>query len=253
MLHAFNQGKSTLYRRYLGHREIGEKRVCAEDEITALIMGPLDYLPAEAAGLFWRCLIEGGRHDVHPAFPAGPVESARMRFWPRKGIEPDLVVELGWSNGARRILLIEFKWEAPLSGKDQLHRQWREFLTPTEQTVAYHVFIAPEISAGLNALSEQDIWGGQLILHSWLSVLHIVRSMGASGFTGLEKWKSQMACFLGKLGIFRFQGFDSLSVPPTVGSSTVFWSPLNGFIELQPPTILSRGNPSSSYFWNPAS
>lgn len=253
MLHAFNQGKSSLYKRYLGHREIGEKRVCAEDEITALIMGPLDYLPAEAAGLFWRSLIERGRHDVHPAFPAGPVENARMRFWPRKGIEPDLVVELGWPNGERRILLIEFKWEAPLSGKDQLHRQWQEFLTPAERKVAYHVFIAPEISAGLNALSEQDVWGGQLILHSWLGVLHIVRSMSASGFTGLEMWKSQIACFLGKLGIFRFQGFDSLSVPPVVGSSTVFWSPLNGLTKLHLPTIPSLANPSSSCFWNPAS
>jgi hypothetical protein len=35
MLHAFCRRKSGLYKRYLGHREPGEKRVCEEDEITA--------------------------------------------------------------------------------------------------------------------------------------------------------------------------------------------------------------------------
>ncbi|MDI3398846.1 hypothetical protein QLG12_11580 [Pseudomonas sp. V88_4] len=251
MLHAFNQGKSSLYRRYLGHREIGEKRVCAEDEITALIMGPLDYLPAESAGLFWRSLIERGGRDVHPAFPDEAADRAQMRFWPRNGVEPDLLVELGWPTGERRILLIEFKWDAPLSGDDQLHRQWLEFLTPAERTDAYHVFIAPDISAGLNALGERDVWNGQLVLHSWLGVLNIVRSMRTSGFTGLETWKSQITRFLGKLGIFRFQGFDSLSLPPIVESTTVFWSPLNGFSTLKPSTVPSSPLGQPFYFWSP--
>lgn len=253
MLHAFNQGKSLLYKRYLGHREVGEKRVCGEDEITSLIMGPLDYLPAEAAGLFWRGLIERGGRDVQPAFPAGAVEHARMRFWPRNGIEPDLLVELEWASGERRILLIEFKWNAPLSGADQLHRQWREFLSPAERADAYHVFIGPEISAGLNALSVEDIWNGQLILHSWVSVLHVLQSLKTSGFTGLDRWKGQVTRFLGKLGILRFQGFRTLSIPVLPDRATVFWSPLNGFRELTPPSAGLSNAPSPSLFWNSAS
>jgi hypothetical protein len=239
MLHAFNHGKSHLYKRYLGHREHGEKRVYEEDEITALIMGPLDYVPAPAAGLFWQGLLKCEGRSIHPAFPEAPVSHARMRFWPRRGIEPDLVVELGWPSGERRILLVEFKWNAPLSGKDQLHRQWLEFLTDAERADAYHLFIAPEISAGLNALSNEDIWKGQLILHSWISVLNVVRDLRVSEFTGLERWKAQMSRFLGKLGILRFQGFLSLSSPTTISSASIFWRPLNGFGEIVTPAISS--------------
>lgn len=71
MLHAFCHKKSGLYKRYLGHREQGEKRVCEEDEITALIMGPLDYLSAEATGMFWRALIERGGLDYLCFSPLG--------------------------------------------------------------------------------------------------------------------------------------------------------------------------------------
>lgn len=129
MLHAFCQQKSRLYKRYLGHREEGEKRVSEEDEITSLLIGPLDYLPPQASGSFWRALIE---REISESltFPAGPIDRVRMKFWPRRSIEPDLLVELDWCTGERRLLLVELKWNAPLSGDDQLHRQWNEFLTP---------------------------------------------------------------------------------------------------------------------------
>lgn len=247
MLHAFNHGKSHLYRRYLGHREHGEKRVCEEDEITALIMGPLDYLPAPAVGLFWQGLLRREGRVVQPAFPDAPVSHARMRFWPRRGVEPDLVVELGWSSGERRILLVEFKWNAPLSGEDQLHRQWHEFLTDTERKDAYHLFIAPEISSGLNAISRADIWHGQLILHSWISVLNVVRELRVSEFTGLEKWKEQMTCFFARLGVLRFQGFLSLSTPSTVSRTPVFWRPVCGFSELVAPAVSSFDQPTAFF------
>lgn len=250
MLHAFCHRKSGLYKRYLGHREQGEKRVCEEDEITAIIMGPLDYLPAEATGTFWKALIEKGGLDVPAPFPTGPVNRAQMHFWPRRGIEPDLLVELHWPTGERRLLLVEFKWNAPLSGDDQLHRQWREFLTSTEREDAYHLFIAPEISAGLNAMGEQDIWGGRLILRSWITILDVLRHLDGSRITGLEKWKSQVIAFLGQLGINRFQGFRDLSAPLAFPDSPVFWSPLNGFSELVPPASLPHKIQSPFFIWS---
>ena len=98
MLHAITHNKSRVYQRYLGHREPGEKRVSEEDEITALIMGPLAFLPASAIGAFWMALVKKGKPE---AFPEGPVAQAEMRFWPRKNrIEPDMLVELWW--GAER-------------------------------------------------------------------------------------------------------------------------------------------------------
>ena len=250
MLHAFCHKKSGLYKRYLGHREQGEKRVCEEDEITALIMGPLDYLSAEATGMFWRALIERGGLDIPVLFPTGPVNRAQMHFWPRRGIEPDLLVELHWPTGERRLLLVEFKWKAPLSGDDQLHRQWREFLTPDERKDAYHFFIAPEISAGLNAMGDVDIWGGRLILRSWITILDVLRHLDGSSINGLNKWKSQVIAFLEQLGIKRFQGFICLPAPLAFSDSPVFWSRLNGFSEFVPPAFLPLKVQSHSFIWS---
>jgi hypothetical protein len=256
MLHAFNQGKSNLYRRYLGHRDGSEKRVSEEDEITALIMGPLDYLPPAAAGLFWRGLVEQTGRTASAAFPESPPSHIRMRFWPRRAVEPDLVVELHWPSGERRILLVEFKWNAPLSGEQQLHRQWLEFLTEAERADAYHLFIAPEISAGLNALGSNDVWQGRLILHSWIGVLHVVRNLRAAEFCGLQTWREQMTRFLGKLGILRFQGFVALTTPTPMSApneqSSIFWRPLSGFSQLMPPVVPSLEKSSASYLWDSA-
>ncbi|HDS1738272.1 hypothetical protein NPS49_05845 [Pseudomonas putida] len=245
MLHAFRRNKSHLYKRYLGHREEGEKRVCEEDEITALIAGPLDFLPPEASGAFWRALLESDVDENLP-LPTGAVSFLRMDFWPQRSVEPDLLVEMGWSNGERRIIVVEFKWRAPL-GTDQLHRQWDEFLTDAEREVAYHLFIGPELSVGLNALGQTDIWNGRLILRSWLNVLQILNKLDCSSYTGLSKWRSQVTSFLGQLDIKRFQGFQQLS-PATVPARThVFWNPLNGF-DTKAPDLPVVVNPKPNHF-----
>lgn len=249
MLHSFCHGKSHLYRRYLGHRDVGEKRVCEEDEITSLIMGPLDYMPSEASGLFWRELIERNvREDL--AFPSGPVSRVQMDFWPLRTVEPDLLVWLYWPTGERRIVLVEFKWNAPLSGSDQLHRQWGEYLTHAELEVAHHLFIAPEISAGLNAIGQNDVWNGRLILRSWINVLDVLNRLDCSSYAGLEKWKSHVTTLLKNLGIRRFQGFSSLSPPSLHEGSPVFWNPINGFKELEPPIGLTLKTSSPSFIWS---
>lgn len=222
MLHSFCHRKSNLYRRYLGHREEGEKRVCEEDEITSLIMGPLDYLSDQARALLWKALVEHGS-TTERAFPSGPIRSAEMKFWPRKSIEPDLLVQLEWETGERRIILVEFKWRAPLSGDDQLHRQWSEFLTADERDVAYHLFIAPDISAGLNALGRENVWQGKLVLRSWLDVLNVLSEMDCSTDIGLSKWRFHVTDFLGRLGIERFQGFRGLYLPVLPECAQLFW------------------------------
>jgi len=237
MLHAFRRGKSRLYKRYLGHREEGEHRVCEEDEITALILGPMDYLPAEAVGIFWKAVIEQGSRGLPHAFPLGPAVRTEMHFWPRRSIEPDLLIELHWADGARRWLLVELKWKAPLSGDDQLQLQWREFLTPAEREEAYHLFIAPEISAGLNALGKEDIWDGRLLLRSWVSILHVLQHLNATNSAGFDKWKAQVVHFLGQLGIKPFRGFTSLLSPQSAFESPIFWSSLGGFAQFRPPAV----------------
>ncbi|NBF10839.1 hypothetical protein [Pseudomonas sp. Fl4BN1] len=250
MLHAFRHGKSRLFKRYLGHRDEGEARVCEEDEITALIMGPLDYLPAEAIGVFWKAVVEQDGQRQALAFPAGPASRAHMHFWPRRGVEPDLFVELHWPDGERRLLLVEFKWNARLSGDDQLHRQWQEFLLPSERDDAYHLFIAPEISAGLNALSERDIWNGRLLLRPWTSILGVLRDLEGPGAVLLQRWSSQVSRFLEQLGVKRFQGFTRLNAPPPIKTPTLFWTPVNSFAELKPPAVPPYIQHSSSFIWS---
>ena len=250
MLHAFRREKSRLYKRYLGHREEGERRVCEEDEITALILGPMDYLPPAAVGIFWRAVIEQCSPELPLAFPPGPVVRAEMHFWPRRNIEPDLLIELHWAGGVRRLLLVELKWNAGLSGSDQLQLQWREFLTSAEREVAYHVFIAPEISAGVTALSKENIWGGRLLLRSWVSILHVLQHLGSAPDDGFAKWKSQVVSFLARLGIKPFRGFAGFNVPQNTSGSPIFWSSLKGFAPLLPPPVPTPTSKPLFFSWS---
>lgn len=249
MLQALCSGKSRLYKRYLGHREEGEGRVSEEDEITALTMGPLEYLPPAQVTEFWRAVVTHEANTALP-FPAGPAQRVEMKFWHRRTIEPDLFVELLWATGERRLLLIEFKWRAPLSGEDQLHRQWQEYLTADERRVAYHLFIGPDITPGLNAKGERDIWGGRLLLRSWLSILYVLRTLSGNGSPQMQTWISQVSDLLGKLGIARFQGFAHLTAAQHVHRAPVFWNPLSGFTTLLTAPLPSGIEKSSPIFWS---
>lgn len=240
MIHAITRGKSRIYQRYLGRREHGELRVSEEDEITSLIMGPLAFMPSEAVGAFWTSLVE--RRNVDHRLPSGLVTFAEMYFWPKRyikskrHIEPDLLVELRWESGERRWLLVEFKWRAPLSGRDQLHRQWLEFLSNHERENAFHIFIAPEISEGHNALSIADVWGGKLLLYPWFDVLSTLRCMDKPGITLLSGWAEEVESLFQLLNIIPFRGFNNLSFQQNnYLTATLFWKAICGFENMSAP------------------
>jgi hypothetical protein len=212
MLHAFNQKKSRLYQRYLGHRDDpDEKRVAEEDEITSLIMGPLALLSPGAIAAFWDALLRL-RNPEH-SFPAQAPTRVTMQFWPRRHrIEPDLRVDLSWGT-VSQILLVEFKWRAPLSSKDQLHDQWGIYLDDDERTRALHLFIGLDISEGLNAQNRKDDWHGKLIMRSWFDVLTAVSTIKAGAGLELHAWSEQVRSFLKLLAVQPFAGFDALTPP----------------------------------------
>lgn len=216
MLQAFSRRKSRLYERYQGHREPGERKVSEEDEITALVMGPLEYLAADAQALVWRTILEWNQSDAPLPFPSTLLKDAQMHFWPRRTVEPDLLVELEWVCGTRRIILVEFKWNAPLSGADQLHRQWKEFLSGEERKNAIHLFIAPESSSALNAISESDVWGGRLIPRSWATIVSSLLHLRLSHHRGVSVWSTQVINFLKLLQLDSFQGFGHLHKPSRI-------------------------------------
>ena len=207
MLHAFNRRKSKLYERYLGYRDGSERKVMAEDEITSVIFSPLSFLPDAAVGTFWRAMVEY-RSGSSAWLPSGPVAHASMEFWPSDGlVEPDVVVQLGWASGETRTLLIELKWRAPLKPENQLQQQWQKLLSGKQQQSALHLFIAPDVSGGENALAD-DVWQGRLLLRPWYEVLEVLEQYTKREGHPLAKWADEVTTFLGLLHIARFGGFS---------------------------------------------
>ncbi|WP_227106946.1 hypothetical protein [Chromobacterium rhizoryzae] len=236
MLHAFTRNKSRLYRRYLGHRDHNEKRVPEEDEITALIMGPLAFLPASEIGRFWMALVRWGNPKI--VFPKGAVTHAEMAFWPkRRNIEPDMLVTLSWGDD-HQLLLVEFKWRAPLSGDDQLYKQWQEYLSHGEREHAWHLFIAPDTTEGSKAIMREDVWDGRLLLRTWFDVLNTLHHLNELNTTHLHRWSEEVIGCLAKLGIRPFRGFKHLSaVEFTSPRGFVFWRGFEGFAQMVTPVI----------------
>jgi hypothetical protein len=226
MLHAFSHKKSRLYRRYLGHRdETSEHRVAEEDEITSTLMGPLAFLSPAAITAFWVAVVHL-RNPEHP-FPTEVPTRADMHFWPRKGrIEPDLRVELTWGSHTQ-ILLVEFKWRAPLSGKEQLHDQWEIYLDADEQRRALHLFIGLDTSEATNALNRRDAWNGKLLMRSWFDILTAVTTIRSGTGLELRRWSEQVRKCLKLLAVEPFGGFESLLTPqlPAVADHVFFARP----------------------------
>lgn len=224
MLHAITQKKTNIHLRYLGNREEGERRVTAEDEITALLLGPLAFMPYADVATFWQAIV-----DRPESWPPGEVETARMSFWePRKvaagkrKIEPDLLVDLQWTDGARLILLVELKWRSGLSGDNQLHDQW-ELYRSNDEHRALHLFIAPQIGEALQAKARKDVWGDCLLPISWQQVLSRLPKQNDVS-PGLGRLLMQMEDTLKMLQIKPFKGFSKLAPPsPILTTSPIFW------------------------------
>ncbi|TYT74192.1 hypothetical protein [Desulfobotulus mexicanus] len=250
MLHAITGKKSKFYRRYLGHRESGERRVCEEDELTAMLLGPLALMPPQIMGVFWKELLLS-RHvsDLPDGFPV----SGEMHFWPkRSNIEPDLFVTLTWRDGEKRVLLVEMKWGSGLSEK-QLHKQWQIFLSPEEQEKAFHLFIGKNTIEAIKAEQEEDVWNGRLQAFSWDAVLSVLSTMQRENrqqHKDLQTWIEQILGVLPKLGLRPFFGFDRITLSDAClevsSNNTVFWTGFTGFIWM--PCIIIPAYESTLFF-----
>jgi hypothetical protein len=236
MLHAITQRKTNFHLRYLGHREEGERRITAEDEITALLLGPLAFMPYADIATFWKAIV--GQPKCW-SWPQGEVDVATMSFWERRKtaagpIEADLLVEFRWPDGERRILLIELKWRSGLSGDNQLYDQWERYLRDDERPAALHLFIAPQVGDALQAQAKTHIWdGGYLLPISWQQVLSRLPHQN-HGSPGLVRLVKQMEATLKMLQIRPFKGFSTLSPPalPPV-NAPIFWRENPPIQELQ--------------------
>jgi hypothetical protein len=257
MLHATSKNKTKFYRRYLGHRDGEDRKVCEEDEITSTLIGPMEFLPVLDVYQFWKNILN---HTDHRDFlPNVPPENIETTLWSRrkalddgKIIEPDVVVTLKWANQVYN-LLIELKWRAPLRPKDQLHRQWLQYLASHEQTYSLHLFIAPTVSEGAKALAEKDVWKGRLVLLPWMKVRDVLGKYSEEK-TAIGRWAQLVDTFLAHVQILRFGGFAHLvndanslqiSLPPTI-----FWYPhkFSGWGECVLPQGLQNTLPNPIFF-----
>jgi hypothetical protein len=266
MLHAtYAGGKSNRYKVYMGYRDDQTPHVHEEDEITSTVLGPLDFLPASAVHQFWQTVFQViGQSKLLPTLSPA---CSTVRFWDSRmasdrglRIEPDGRVDFFWpapTSVARRILLIEVKWRAPLSGSDQLHRQWLDYLEDDERSDALHVFLGIETTAGVAAKmsGRGNVWtdpagNDRLILVSWLQVraaLAILRDQP----DGLGRWARLADRFLEKVGIRRFLGFVDLLGAQRVSQSTstpLFWSGFSPWHWVEQ-TARLKGRPQDNLFW----
>jgi len=219
MLHAVKQGKSGIYKRYSGVRDGTERKVSEEDEITSAIFGPHDFLESHLVFHFWREIFR--LQALPKVFATGVPKSHRLDLWPKRNrVEPDAFLQFEIPDEKPINLLIEFKWRAPLSGPDQLHKQWKLFLTAEERLQSWHVFIGPEISQGAAAKESDNVWRhkgeDRLILVSWAEVKQVADSL-AGHSSSLGKWAASVSTFLEKIGIVRFEGFEHLKEMTPIG------------------------------------
>lgn len=266
MLHAIDKGKTKFYTRYLGKRD-GTEHVHEEDEITSIVLGPLDFLPALDVYRFWSQVLRSTGYAA--LLPTESPSDVNIALWSRRNasddgnsIEPDGMVTMKSTDGQTSIiLLLELKWRAPLSGEDQLHRQWTQFLNATERTRALHLFIAPEITAGAQAPNNEkaggNVWeasegGSRLVLLPWLRIRAILDDFAKEN-SALGRWAKLSDLFLERIGIRRFAGFHHLATPfavPAVNSTYLFWNPHNfsGWAVCGEPPDMSPLVPSPLFF-----
>ncbi|MGD9583419.1 MAG: hypothetical protein AB7V26_07085 [Lysobacterales bacterium] len=269
MLHAIAQGKSKLYRRYLGHRDGAETHVSEEDEITSTILGPLCLLDASDVAKFWRKVLQP-THQSAFLIDEDPF-SAKVSLWPtrtvsgasRSRIEPDLLIELTWKGTRegeterKRILLCELKWRAPLSGENQLMRQWTKFLSPEERTDALHIFLGLDIAAGISALERKNVWGEapqhRLVLMSWLEVRDSLKRIEGEA-TPLGRWAELSNRFLERLQVRQFRGIHAIEhehlLHATTANNPIFWQPpvFKGLARFFPPSTKSLSGFQTIFF-----
>lgn len=246
MLHAFARNKSRAYTRYLRVRDPSEPRVSSEDEITSLVFGPLDFLSASDNWILWSSVFQShASNDMSGPIPQNyfsgfsPSECT-FEFWPRKdNIEPDLVIRFSNESGETRSLLVELKWDAGVSGADQLEKQWLRF-HEDEHASSLHVFIAKSmgdlptnrrpwscLNTDGSAASASRLRGIR-----WHEFRHEIVKLADSPHASapLKRWCDLVSGFLKRLGIRPFVGFGATvrlaaATPEVDKDDELFWLP----------------------------
>ena len=149
-----------------------------EDEITSCILGPLSYMPVNDVWNLFRAWLPF-KDGLWPNEIPTNVEFA---FWPNlttEGrIEPDLMVRFYRNGEPMQYMLFEIKWDSPISGKDELVKQW-EALSDKEKRITFHVYLVKHTGVGHRELKQSlsdfpmKLWRERLVCIGFLDVCRI--------------------------------------------------------------------------------
>ena len=201
-----------------------------EDEISSCILGPLSYMPAKEVWKLFRAWLPFNK-DM---WPFDIPTDVNFSFWPNlknKGrVEPDLLVRFSCNGNSILLVIFEIKWESPLSGEDELIKQWNA-LPYTDKQIAFHVYLVKNTNRGNRELTRSlnnfpnNSWRNRLICIGWRSLIEVLLYSRSSFGTAMNLWGEGVIAFLQRRGQTVFTGFEWLekeSVFPTP-KNEIFW------------------------------
>ncbi len=248
MLHAVEKRKTTRARQYAHAEHIEEhnnyhkkKNLKAEDEITSIVIGPLEFLSPVDSLKFWLELLElNDRPDFENS---EPVYLDDFKLWMgRDNIEPDGFIFYK-CNKNKYIFLLEVKWNSKLE-ENQLENQWDKFLKDDEKPYATHVFLGKDTRDADNIQSQRSQKNPDHIIKviSWLRFRRALKEIAPekTHHKGFARWAELANKFLEQCGIIDFSGFKGIADSYKVifnglplHEKNLFWQPFRGFSSKQ--------------------
>lgn len=223
-----------------------------EDEITSIVLGPLIYMPPEDVWKLFRKWLPF-KSDLWPIEISNDM---KLSFWPNIAkagrIEPDLLVQFTRNDAPVLTVLFEIKWSSPLSGYDELVKQW-EALEDKEKKSTFHIYLVKETGKGNREVirslenSNDKIWRERLVCIGWRSLIETLQFDRPKFGRAMDLWADGIIAFLRRRGQTTFTGFTwlegkSVSTPPASG---LFWRLSSWFSELGQKINI----PSTELFW----
>ena len=208
-----------------------------EDELTSIVLGPLRYMSAPQTLQFWQRVFEvSANRRLAPDFQA---DRQSVTFWPSYKtdsgrVEPDAHLLFSSSATTEKQekssfeILLEVKWQSPLSGEGQLGRQWKHFPGVDGKKNTLHVLLVIDGARWRQHVlhERRERHASQLSVISWADVQYAASTLRDSG-DALGNYAGDIDDYLKKIGFLGIKGFDEFAEPEIFfelsGSNCIFW------------------------------
>jgi len=229
------------------HGKLKRRIVLHEDEVTSCIFGEMQYLPPDMIWQIFNQLTKDAKlkdvKTVERVFCNFP-DKANFEFWPQwktgvRHVEPDLVVHFSKENSPLLHVLVEVKWDSPLSPPCELIRQWNwSNSRGDDETPWIHLYLVKDTAKGHTEVESslcdsEEIckkckrcegkdkirlykgpkfdtsaeWQGRLGCVGWRHLMAAINKIGHKH----RSWSNGVSMFFAKQGLVPFIGFGWLS------------------------------------------